>query len=556
MNRNEAFDESARRKLEERSFPYDEANWNAMQRLLRSEKRHRRGASVRRFTAALILLLAGIAAWLLIDRRPAPLAESRAIEATTIGPEKPGVVGPAMVRPAGPEGGSVPADGPAPNADQNVTGPSVPVVPAVPGTASTVDAARNSPRPEPDARTAMTRERMPTPASLAVLVREGSADDAPVETSVERTGGSGPDEQRIAAARDDQRPTTIGQGDGTVTISEMGTAPPSRTEATGAAEPTLDVRPAAVDQSTSTQAGPSTATAAPDAVPSTAGPRTSTTITADQPPIPSDSTAPAPTTSAFVPPARWVELSALGGVMWTNTTYGGSAAGAFDGSITESTSPSLGLEWMHLRENWGYGIGLHAIRYAEKLSLDEQTSPHTELFYTHTFNPVDTTVLIVIDTVVVDSTTYYVTQGVNTTIYVMDTQVDSTTTTIVTREALERTNRVSYLEIPLLGDVHTAGARWRLGLRAGPTIGIMTSRQGALPVGPGGSLVALEDQPLTSVTIGYVARPYLRYMTSKGWSFGLEPCLRGQLFDTHEDGDLSRRSNAMGLMLGVGYRIE
>lgn len=556
MNRNEAFDESARRKLEERSFPYDEAHWNAMRQVLRSKKRHRRGASVRRFTAALILLLAGITAWLLIDRRPAPLAEGRAIEAATIGPEKPGVVGPAKDRPAGLEGGSVPAEGPAQNAGREVTGPSAPVVPVVPEAAPTVDAERNRPRSEPDAGTAMTRERTPAPASLAVLVREGSADDAPVETSVDRTDGSDPDEQRIAAAPDVQRSTIMGQGDGTVIIPAMGTAPPSGTEATGVVGTTPDVRPTAVDPSASKQAEPSTATAAPDAVPSAAEPETAAIVTEDQPPIPSDSTAPAPVTSAFVPPARWVELSALGGVMWTSTTYGGSAAGTFDGSVTHGTSPSLGLEWMHMRENWGYGLGLHSVRYAEKLNLDEQTSPHTELFYTHTFNPVDTTVLIVIDTVVVDSITYYVTQGVNTTIYVMDTQVDSTTTTIVTREALERTNRVSYLEIPLLGDVHTGGARWRLGLRAGPTFGIMTARQGALPVGPGGSLVALEDQPLTSLTIGYVARPYLRYMTPKGWSFGLEPCFRGQLFDTHEGEDLSRRSSAMGLMLGVGFRIQ
>jgi hypothetical protein len=251
----------------------------------------------------------------------------------------------------------------------------------------------------------------------------------------------------------------------------------------------------------------------------------------------------------------WLELSALGGLLQTRTTYDGASSDALEGLISSGSSPSFGLELMRMRQHWGIGFGVHFNSYTEQLRADEQYGSFDEIFYTHTLHPVDTTILTVIDTVVVDGATYYVTGSMNTTIWILDTEADTTTTTIVTREALERTNKVSYVEIPLLFDLHTSGSKWRFGLRAGPTLGLMTSRQGSLPIGPGGSFVSLEDQPLKTTTLGYVARPYVRYLIGDAWSFGLEPCIRGQLLDTDASDDLDRRSMGVGLMLGIGYRL-
>ena len=58
MKHENEFDELARRKLEERTFPYDEANWLAVQRALEAERRRRRG--IYWSLAAGLLLLVGV----------------------------------------------------------------------------------------------------------------------------------------------------------------------------------------------------------------------------------------------------------------------------------------------------------------------------------------------------------------------------------------------------------------------------------------------------------------------------------------------------------------
>ena len=54
MKRSQAFDDLVKQKLGERAFPFDEAHWTAMQRLLASEKRRRRALYVRWSAAALV----------------------------------------------------------------------------------------------------------------------------------------------------------------------------------------------------------------------------------------------------------------------------------------------------------------------------------------------------------------------------------------------------------------------------------------------------------------------------------------------------------------------
>jgi hypothetical protein len=134
--------------------------------------------------------------------------------------------------------------------------------------------------------------------------------------------------------------------------------------------------------------------------------------------------------------------------------------------------------------------------------------------------------------------------------------VDSSETIVRLREARRTTNRVSYLEVPLLLDAHVVQGRWHLGLRGGPTLGLLSGRRGSLP-GPGGEgYTELGQQAFRDVLFGWTARAYVRYRFNTGWSLGVEPMLRGQFGNGLESDALSRSSSAAGVMMSVSYRMR
>ncbi|MEX1132537.1 MAG: hypothetical protein WEC15_04865, partial [Flavobacteriales bacterium] len=117
-------------------------------------------------------------------------------------------------------------------------------------------------------------------------------------------------------------------------------------------------------------------------------------------------------------------------------------------------------------------------------------------------------------------------------------------------------NRVSYVEIPLLLDAHLMQGRWSVGLRGGPTLGILTGRRGALPNSSNDGYTEFSDQAFRELMLGYTARAYIRYRWNAAWSIGLEPAIRGQLINSLDNGPLDRRSSAFGGMLSLSYRLR
>ncbi|MFZ1616218.1 MAG: hypothetical protein WAT41_02575, partial [Flavobacteriales bacterium] len=263
--------------------------------------------------------------------------------------------------------------------------------------------------------------------------------------------------------------------------------------------------------------------------------------------------------SAAAPPlvperAPW-EISVMGGLFSSTADYTGSNSAEWNAGISKENSLGIGTELMHMGRNFGIGAGLHFSTYAERLrtdAIDRTTNTLHDFWY---LNPVDTAILVITDTLPGTPPTYTGT-STNTTVNVLTQGTDTISTTQRIREARNEVNRASYLEVPILLDVHLVQGRWSFGLRGGPTVGLLTGRRGTLPAPDNEGYVAFADQPFRELIFGYTARAYVRYRFNAAWSVGVEPALRGQLMNSLGSGELERKASAKGVMLSLSYRLR
>lgn len=264
---------------------------------------------------------------------------------------------------------------------------------------------------------------------------------------------------------------------------------------------------------------------------------------------------PEPTVQLITPASPW-EISVLGGVMRTNTRYTGANSDTWNSGVQQQWSMNAGMEVMHMGRNFGLGTGLHYGTYSERINanaVDNTTFNVINFWY---LVPVDTTILVITGTTTVDTVEYLTGISIDTTINVITRGSDSTAVNEHVRDAREIVNKVSYLEIPLLLDGHLVQGRWSLGLRGGPTIGLLTGRRGSLPNDTGNGYTDFTDQAFREVVFGWTARAYVRYRFNAAWSIGIEPTMRGQFNNTLGNGDLMRRSTAYGVLLSLSYRLR
>lgn len=246
-----------------------------------------------------------------------------------------------------------------------------------------------------------------------------------------------------------------------------------------------------------------------------------------------------------------LEATLWAGPYSTNNKYSGGTSTEWIGGVNGEQAWDLGGELMVMRRNFGFGLGAHFASYKERFSQDEVLRHQQELRNSYFFNSIDTTVTIVVDTVIQNDTTYYVTQQINTTLNVLDWTTDTTVTTIREREAVATRNVASYFEIPLLLDAHLTQGRLRVGLRGGPTIGILSGHRGPLPGSSNEGTV-----PFTDMVLGYTGRAYVRYSLGPAWSVGIEPGVRGHFGNALGSGDVVRRNASMGVTFGLTYRFR
>lgn len=265
--------------------------------------------------------------------------------------------------------------------------------------------------------------------------------------------------------------------------------------------------------------------------------------------------APAPTTPPLVPERAPWELTVFGGVFSSKTTYSGGNSDEWSGALNNASAAGFGAELMHAGRHLGLGFGLHYGTYAEHMRLDAIDATSTSYQQYWYLAGIDTSVLVITDTLPGTPPTY-TGQTLDTTIYVLAQDTDTVVQHQHLRDARNAVNRVSYVEVPLLADVHFVQGRWSIGLRGGPTIGLLSARRGAVPNSTGDGYTPFNEVAFREVVFGYTARAYIRYRFNAGWSVGFEPALRGQLLNSLGSGDLERRSSAKGVVLSLTYRLR
>lgn len=556
MNLNEQFDELARQKLEERAFPFQEEAWLEAQQALRGNRSRRIGGAW--FWGSIAAV--GIAAWLLWPADQAPQRTQTAqvseasVESDAREPgadERPDAVKPTAVARTEPASGDYSAVEVTAAVESTRVEPGENEAPRTTGTqparekATSAHAEGNPLADAPNVAAissdatasfagSVSEHELNTPGSHPEMSDSGTAEPVTMHAAaaVDAPMESDPDPAIVLSSTVDEHPsdsTFAGHGADAAEASVVDAAPSLASTATDEDKPTNFT--------------------------DTAGTKTARDTTFVQV-TPSDSALQAPpippAAAPLVSPQSPWELSVLGGAFQTTSTYNGQ--GTADWQVAAQQTYGFGAELMHLGNNFGMGFGLHYGSYADRLSTPELSSSTTALQRYWYLANVDTTILFVTgyDTVAMAYT------GINvpTTIQVLQSAYDTVTTRSLLRAASERVNRTSYVELPLLFDAHLVQGRWSIGLRGGPSLGLLTTRSGSIPRDMDEGSVSLNEVTMRRFMLGWTARAYVRYRFNSAWSVGLEPTMRGQLLDGLDDHGTTRRSSAIGGMLSLSYRLR
>lgn len=525
------FDGIVRRKLRDRDLPFREEDWLQVEQVLAAQRRSRRRAAWLRNSALLLLLAAG--AWWTFDHVAGTDAP---VLATT--PEATRTADPSPV----PNTGTTPSASPGTPTDARpsaLSGPEASPAPAPARTAppapTTIHRPATAPAPTPIAH-ARPHTRTSGDTSTERSASHGT-------TTYSKPGDASTAPAMTAPARNDD---------------PAGTVPVPTPGATNDDRPATDVPAMAATAnaaSPAAESGSSTEVDAPSVAPLPAsGPQVIPTPPA--PALISDSvvapTTP-PRTDLVVEHALHTEVGLLAGINATHVAYGGNVDP--DQRTADGTSSGGGVELMRLGKHFGFGVGAHFTSYQEQLNVADLDRTHSAEQKHYFLVPHDTTVLIVVDTVVVGGITQYVTQHQQFTINVLVTTMDTIRTVEHVRTARVLENRVSYVEVPLLLDAHTTTGRWTFGLRGGPMIGFASDRRVVLPMEGGDGYAELQREAFRSTVFGYQARAYVRYRLAPKWYVGLEPGMRGQWGNGLKDDAISRTATALSGMLSLTYRL-
>lgn len=563
MNLNNEFDELARRKLQEQAFPFEEANWSEMQKSLNGGRKRRAGGFWIFGSAA--VLLVGISSWWLLQDRSSyrPVTEVSEVRSGNA-PEHTASEAPAhtVIARTGSVSSSEKAVATGTVTEAPVTGQAAKATTApASNTKSTVPELQpTSANASLEAGTSAAKGGDRPTASIAGATRGSSIEGPEDRTSMGSTITSTAVVSENGTKQGEDR-TMDGPKSSAVEVITSGVAagtlPAEGIAKSGNTAPAMDGQQVNAEESGNTAVGAEEQAAAVYPADSVATEATMASVT---PNTPSDSVA-TPLLPASLPPliperAPW-EISLLGGIFSSTSTFTGGNSADWSNDVGRMTTGGAAAEVMHMGRHFGLGLGLHYGTYAERITLGELSSTTTMIDNFWFLVPVDTTLLFISDTINAGTdSSYYVGQSVPTTINVLAEGADTTSTTTVTRQARELVNRTSYLEVPLLFDVHLVQGPWSLGLRAGPTVGFLTGRTGALPNAANDGYTEFGDQAFREVMVGYTARAYIRYRWNDAWSIGLEPALRGQLMNSLGEGAIDRRSTAFGGMISLSYRLR
>ncbi len=581
MKEHNEFDKLARRKLEERDHAFQDAHWAEMEKLIDAGGKKRRGGY---WLIPVLLLLLGGGTWIFNER-----------EEKTIGNSEVASVGTTVESEA--ENELIDdADQPAVVADE---APIQPLKNADPSSEERVAEVKESPigtqirRDEaepievtPEEKTgpiALNHQRERSEQNRTGIPAGSNGSDRPVEPdhdAIEMTSViSDPTEidpivpayeeknHMIIRSTDDQGnsdpftqehdPIEKSENDPTTDLSSEEQNDPNATIDPRSAENGSAIVEDRRNDASNEGIDPASAIAEPVVTTPTEDQLTSDTSGTSAPQIATNDSAAlaTPEPTPIIDPRSPFELSILGGSMFTTSHYSGPLSQDWNSTIEPQQTLASGVEIMRMGRNFGIGSGLHYSTYAERIITQQLDRSESAEHHYYFLSPVDTTLLIITDSTFVNGEWYYTGESIYTTVHVLDEGYETITTNTRVRDARDQVNRTSYLEIPLLLDAHLTQGRWSLGLRGGPTLGVLTMHRGSVPHTDAGYL-DLADQDLRSLVIGYTARAYIRHRFNAGWSIGLEPMIGGHLMNSFADDALVRKPSSFGGMLSLTYRIK
>lgn len=544
MNAQNEFDELARRKLAEQQPAFVESDWTAMEQLLHRKKKHRGGWLFRSVIGIGALALMGGAWWALQPQGTTtstfPAAEqterSAELSAKTEGNNAQAreAAVPSVAKkapdPSATTTGLARTDEPTvKRSTKNQTDPS-----AIIRKASSLGNTNNPnalATPSIDLATGMIQVTVgPTLQEPATATEMDPLVEFVEPTHVEPTSISGETFKKEAPSEEPHAATTgSSQEDGPPYTLDPNDRPFSSVDGTTTSEP--PAVPGQIALSTPRDSLP----AVMDSITTISSPPIQGTLAWAEKP--------------------WQFSLLLGGSLSTSSYTGGHSEKWNSGSRGRWTT-AYGAEAMRMGKHFGIGSGLHYSTYEEDLVLDERRLITTELRDSNYFESFDTTLLFVIGNVIINGQQWYVTETVDTTITYLVTSTGSFLANRRLSDALSARNRVSYLEMPLLLDVHVTQGPWTLGLRGGPTIGVVSGRRGTVPNAGYDGYEPYADKAFRSPLLGVTGRAYIRYAFTNSWGIGVEPTFRRHFSNAFGVGDLVRTNSSIGGMVSVTYRMR
>lgn len=540
MSTNERFDDAVRRKMSEREHPFTEAHWKGMERMLDDQRAPKRIGWYFAGAAAVAI----VASYFLLADEPVAMEHSSDPLRDTLTEVRTGKPAPTVTDTHVAESANVqePADVLAATKSEP-TGPSEPgavahvSTPALrkasPGAARVV----SKPHAHVDRTGSSSEHAEPATRVDHTEPNAGRVDEQAVTAAM--TGRTAPavlpDAEGNAHADDPVVPSNVVPIDEPVVTSDRTNIPRQEDPtSTGSVEPAMTGNVTTVEPSTP--------------------------ITADsvvEPALVVQDTAVAAPPVLFVrsEPLWTLELSALGGIMRSTSTYAGLATDDWQAGTTSQNAPTYGVDLLYTSKHFGFGVGVMHTTYKERLDASAITREDEELTTSYMLQPYYITVPVIFDTIYQNGMVFYETMLVDTFVNQLISDVDTTYVTTTLRDARAVENSVSYMETSLLFDAHTAKGRWTFGTRFGPVLGFLSTRSGALPREDGQGYEAFDDATFKRTILGYHARAYVRYGFTPHWSVGIEPGVRGSFGNALEGDLLRRRNQGLGVWLSATYRF-
>lgn len=525
MNSNTPFDEQARRKLDELDFPFSEEDWKGMHALIQARDRKRK----RRFLFVLVLVgstLAPVAWWSLGQ-------DGREVSTTTT---RTGPTAPGNTAVSDPSVGST--TGPVATPTKDLPNSTTPHDTSLPAGSPRERATNTTEQPttkQADRPRQGTDAARPQPWKVAGTKEptgtRSNTPDLPVGSIIDPKGDPTERDPNLSG------PTDI-KAIGTEAHDTDPTMPPTP-------EPVKPTAPLVVPPDSA-----SGLAIVANMIPSDSGATTTEKVV----PTVQDSAAPGIIPPALRPDRAPWEITGLFGWQSSRVSYTGPAAEMWGSHVTPADALTGGVELVHMGRRFGWGGGVHYATYSER--IDRPELDRTDLTFSQRWIlvPVDTTIFLVTDTLPPGNV--YEGHQEEVTVHVLDQTTDTTSVTTRVQNGLRARNRVSYVEIPLLADLHWTQGRWTIGARGGPGVGLLTSRRGQLPEEADRVSRDLQDERFRSLVWSYQARAYVRYRFNAAWSIGVEPGIRGHFGQVMDTPDLVRRNSAWFVMGSLSYRLR